>query len=510
MININHTELLSSPVRKIKGKVELYSSAEPITYSYTDKLKSFTIERVGEGRFFGYGICQKVNIHLIDTERLIYPSTSDFLKVYLTVSADYPTVYPSFYVSENHRDELTNELSITAYDKLYSFGALLVGELGLVAPYSIRDVAEACARLMGGELELINIDDGSIDLSYADGANIEGTETVREILNAIAEATQSIYYLNSADNLVFKRLNKDGAEVLAITKNDYIELKSGDNRRLQTIVSATALGDNYSAGIDAIGSTHYIRDNPFFELREDITEILERAVAAVGGLSINQFEMSWRGNYLLEPGDKIAITTKDNDIVYSFLLDESISYNGYLSSKLRWSYEENESESVDNPITLGDSLKYTYAKVDKANKEIEIMASDVKSLSRFQMNTENILATVNSELDDLSQKAEVAITKEDINIQIENAMKNGVDNVITTTGFTFNDEGLTVSKSGSEMATQITEDGMSVYRGNSQVLTADNTGVKAENLHATTYLIIGDKSRLENYGSRTGCFWIGG
>ena len=39
---------------------------------------------------------------------------------------------------------------------------------------------------------------------------------------------------------------------------------------------------------------------------------------------------------------------------------------------------------------------------------------------------------------------------------------------------------------------------------------ADNLGVKAEDLHATTYLIIGNNSRLEDYNTnRTGCFWIG-
>ena len=61
------------------------------------------------------------------------------------------------------------------------------------------------------------------------------------------------------------------------------------------------------------------------------------------------------------------------------------------------------------------------------------------------------------------------------------------------------------------METQITEDGMVVYRNEDAVLTANNVGVDAVNLHATTYLIIGENSRFEDYGgSRTGCFWIGG
>jgi hypothetical protein len=42
------------------------------------------------------------------------------------------------------------------------------------------------------------------------------------------------------------------------------------------------------------------------------------------------------------------------------------------------------------------------------------------------------------------------------------------------------------------------------------LLTANHNGVEAKDLHARTYLIVGGKSRFENYGSdRTGCFWIG-
>lgn len=51
---------------------------------------------------------------------------------------------------------------------------------------------------------------------------------------------------------------------------------------------------------------------------------------------------------------------------------------------------------------------------------------------------------------------------------------------------------------------------MTVSKNGSVVLTANNIGVDAVNLHATTYLIIGQNSRFEDYNGRTGCFWIGG
>lgn len=59
---------------------------------------------------------------------------------------------------------------------------------------------------------------------------------------------------------------------------------------------------------------------------------------------------------------------------------------------------------------------------------------------------------------------------------------------------------------------KIRETDFNISKGSEVVLTADNGGVEARNLHATTYLIIGGNSRFEDYnnGSRTGCFWIGG
>ena len=55
---------------------------------------------------------------------------------------------------------------------------------------------------------------------------------------------------------------------------------------------------------------------------------------------------------------------------------------------------------------------------------------------------------------------------------------------------------------------------MRVNRGGNEVLTANNQGVQAEDLHATTYLIIGKHSLLQDYttpsfNNRTGCFWNG-
>ena len=525
MINIDYTNLLS-PIRTIKGKVELLNSGSAFTGE--DALKEFKVERIGEsGKFFGFGIVQKLELILLDQNREINIDKGFELKPYLNGAEEaYLSNFPVFYVSEPKRDEKTNELSIVAYDKLDTATAHTVSELNIETPYTIGEFAEACSALLG--LSLKTISDASFETQYEDGANFEGTETIREALNAIAEATQTIYFINSLNELEFKRLDRDGEPVLVIDKTQYIELSCKPVSILSDIAHATDLGDNLSTTSGNEGITQYLRNNPFLELREDLAELLENALIKVAGTAITPFECSWRGNYLLEIGDKIGLITKDDTTAISYLLNDTLTFNGGLSQVSQWDNAENETTNT-NPTTLGEVIKQTYAKVDKANKTIELVASETsavsEALSTLQLDTDSINASVSSlketteealssatdDIAELKSTVSAQITAEDVRLEIASELSNGVDKVTTSTGFTFNEEGLTVNKEDSEMSTQITEDGMKVYKNDEAVLTANNVGVEAKNLHATTYLIIGTNSRFENFGTnRTGCFWIGG
>ena len=144
--------------------------------------------------------------------------------------------------------------------------------------------------------------------------------------------------------------------------------------------------------------------------------------------------------------------------------------------------------------------------------DMQMKASELNlRVSRMDTTTGTAMESVNDAIQTLQKEVSAKMTPEAVELRIQSAMDDGVSKVVTSTGFTFDDAGMTVEKSGSEMKTQITENGMSVYQNSAQVLTANNKGVDARNLHATTYLMVGGRSRFENYGSnRTGCFWIGG
>ena len=677
MINVSQDFLdkLNSPVREIKGRVELYEGSTHLqTFNYDDHLHSFTIDRMGEdSKFFGFGICQKLTLKLIDKERKINITKNHTLDAAYGVDGFFVYPNPRFHVDEINRDENTNELNIVAYCDLYKATAHTVQEIkeeGLLA-YTIEDFANICARIL--ELPL-RIDENvlpAFQTYYYEGANYAGEETIKDALDDIAEATQTIYFIDTNWNLVFRRLDPNAEAAFMLDKSKYFSLDTKETVGLGTIVHTTELGDNvdistfvrgrnifnpeefvpeentdyptvvaaidkgvsvngycgkmiyasklklntdycfsckckqisgesrypyilvrgdhdyiggsYSAIKDEykikfntldnhyiaiefivgvgnaytnmpgtveftevqleessvntlyqpyqnIGVKQFVRDNPFWELRDDISELMDAAITGAGGITITPYTCSWRGNFLLEIGDKIGIERKDGSIVYSYLLEDTVYYQGYLSGKSEWSFEENTNETASNPATLGAMLNNATARVDKLNKEISLIVQgiDVNSsaITSLQVDTNGIfgsiyaveqnlnekMGTVNNDIEVIKQQVNAALTKDQLSIEIQKEISNGVvDKVVTGTGYVFDADGLTISKTNNELSTTVTEDGIEVKRNNETVLVADNSGVKAEDLHATTYIIIGDNSRLETWqGNRTACFWIGG
>lgn len=515
--------LTNSSTTTVKAKVELYKGSTLVKdCSCNDILQDFTISRVGEeSKFFGFGVCQKISVKLIDFTKELVNLDIDTIKVAYVVGENTIYPYPTFYKSEINRDQKTNIITITAYDKLASAAAHNISEVDLNIDHPILgDYIMAIVLFLGFNSFMpvgFANEDWVLSTPYyiqepyeVLSPNLDGSEKVRDVLNALAEASQAVYYLDSNETLIFKRLDKDGEAILRIPKDDYFEFDTSTNRRLTGISHITELGDNVEAKGDISGTTQYVRDNPFWELREDIATLVDNALAFNMGLTINQFSCSWIGNILLEIGDKIAITAENDEEINSYVLNDTIVFDGSLSEMTEWHYEDGE-QIEGTPTNLTDAIKHTYARVDRVNHKIDLVVQEV---SKLQMDVDSITASVGETIDDLTNEVKAKMTEEEVVITVRKEMLNGTTKVATNTGYTLDDEGLTISKENAEMKTQITEDGMTVYRSEQAVLVANNEGVEAENLHASTYLIVGSFSRFEDYFNtageeRTGCFWIG-
>ena len=127
--------------------------------------------------------------------------------------------------------------------------------------------------------------------------------------------------------------------------------------------------------------------------------------------------------------------------------------------------------------------------------------------------SETVKTELNGKIEEVSNRVEMKVDADKVSIIVEERLIDGVNSVKTATGYRFDADGLSISKSGNPMSNLLDNTGMYVTRSGTEILTANKDGVNATNLHAKTYLIIGSgdgRSRFEDYGlNRTGCFWIG-
>ena len=516
--------------REVTGSVNIYegvSATVTRTLLPSETLASFTIENsIPKGKFFGFAVSQKLTVTLINETSAIEKGTK--LIPFLGIKGQEAQMLPAFFVDTVEIDTVNKKTIITAYDAIYFASNKRLEEVSIEYPLSIKFFATEIGEALGCYPDTDDIEDTlNIQLTQ-ETVNTNGSENLYDILTAICEVTGTICRCGRGNRLEFISLSTTPVDtILPMT---YFNFTSKEPVTLTKVASVTQLGENFISGTEE-GFTQSLWDNPFLELREDTATILDTLHAKVNGLTMLPYTFESRGNPYYQVGDYVTVSTILGDKnIYWF--NETLNYGGGLRSTTNFEVEENE-EPTANPTTLGESVKLTSAKVDKVNNEVNIVAGtsseNSQAISALRLNTESIsasvtnlreategaLGTMNSDINTLTRKVEATMTPEAVDLKIQSAMANGVDSVTTTTGFTFNEEGLTISKTGSEMSTNIDEDGMSVSRGSTEVLTADNEGVIAYNLHAKTYLIIGENSRFEDYTNtngeaRTGCFWIGG
>jgi len=215
----------------------------------------------------------------------------------------------------------------------------------------------------------------------------------------------------------------------------------------------------------------------------------------------------------VQPGDVVQVTDGNGRAVSVYVMTKIL--RGQRQTLESTGNALRDSVEVTNNLAFSDLQgKVMELQTDMNGFRVENWDRDEK-LSKLELSVDSIKTKVSTQetgLEQVINRVSMAEqTAEGLSLRVRSIVEDGAGRVVTSAGYTFDETGLTVRKSGKEIKTQITENGMTVYKNNNAVLTANSEGVNAVDLHASTYLIVGGRSRFENYGTdRTGCFWIGG
>ena len=248
------------------------------------------------------------------------------------------------------------------------------------------------------------------------------------------------------------------------------------------------------------GNNAYIIEDNFLlygKNPDDLHEIATKLLSKICDIIYRPASISLRGNPCLEVGDGIVCHTRSKEVI-TYILQRTIK-------GIQGITDDFVSEGV---YEYSEQVNSTQRTINQLRGKTNVLERDVeRTMSRVSDVEKELSTTVTQTIEGLKIDIEKAI--KDVSNMTE-SLDETSDKVQKST-YEFNTEELKISKDGSEMTTHISEDGMTVKKGGSDVLIADNKGVSAYDLHAKSYLIIGKNSRLEDYGNgkRTGCFWIG-
>ena len=506
--------------RDLTCVVGIHKNTEAPVLDYSKYyVKSAKIESTGvQGKIFGTTYCQKLSCTLIDSYNLnvqkgdlvelwFYPTEKNIdltIDIYnnscpgLKDNEIYMTFYNTYIVDSVKKNEKTGELSLIGYDYMNKAANTLFSLPDNKNIFSLGNILFRCYELLSSDNVYIYVDNNRELPPYLptewtrEQINLSGEETVRDIFNAIAELCGENYFCHPRYGLMYARNNNEvpliigkaisttkwvgtGGELsestyelgdqylrdkVYIDKSKYFELTSDKPYKLTGITATNELNDSVSVGTDEYRQVIY--NNPFLTLLPDETQqtILTGILNQLKDISITPFNCEWRGDPRLEPTDWLEFEDKNGNKFQSFLLNETVEYNGGFKSTM-WVDKMESQTPIAADRNISTSILKTKATVDKVKGEITLEVSRAKEAeqllgSRITLNENAITSEVKNRQDaDSELSSTITQTATEIRQEVKNTT-DGLDSKITQTANSISAEITARENADTELSTRIT------------------------------------------------------
>ena len=417
---------MASPSRMIRGKVVVVDGGLTSEYGYANKLQSIEQEvSAVKGKMFGAVVSYKSTIKLIDVKNVVQINVGAKASPQIGLVDELLPMTP-VYISSNTFDEVKGIRTLIGEDAIgftdkYIWNDIK-GDLGNT--FTIQDVFAAIASKIGTEF-MITGELPNINAVYTKATfNVNGDETLRQILTAAAEATGAMVFINGNGKMEVKMLSN--TIDLAIDKNTQFNLSTEPSSSLSGIISINELNDMISVGNNS-SYVSVISVNPFIDPTDDSSQgKLQNLFVKCQGNTFYPYKLKWRGNPALEIGDKIRLTLRDGSVIDTWYLGEKIKYTGGMSAESSWEADESEKPEVGSQ-TISDTTRRTMAKVDKANQKITLLTEASGEQGQKISQLEVSLDGIKTEVSEVSNTADAAMTKATI---VEQTV-TGISSIVT-------------------------------------------------------------------------------
>ncbi len=426
------------------------------------------------------------------------------------------------FICEKPTRTSANTLKITAYDHIGKLDKDLSGWLAELTswPYSLKDfaslVCEACGVTLGPG-ELLN-EDYFIPAFSAEGI------TGRQLMAWIGQIGGRFCKADAQGNVVFSWYTPALGIAIGPSQGDgvlgcfqgglkYEDYTVAPIEKVQIKGSSQDVGTQWPTDGTGEENTYIISGNMLLpaENAEALQPVAENLYSLLREVSYTPCQISMPAGLQLQAGDAVYVTDRNG-----------ISFTAYIMTKKQAGQKDTLSCTGSyrrDSVTAVNSASYKAlsGKVMELTVNVDGLRVENKdtqgTLASLALSLDGLSSQVTQQVDDLEQKlTAVEQTAQAVTVSVEKIQQEGTSQVKTATGYTFDENGLSIAKSGTQMENLLNENGMYVTRSGEVMLQADKDGVVATDVTIRNYLIVGEHCRFEDYANgtdtrRTACYW---
>lgn len=407
-----------------------------------------------------------------------------------------------------------NRYQITAYDRISRLDRDLRQWLESLSgwPYSLQTFAEMVCAACNLTLATDALPNGDWPVQKFSARAVTG----RRIMQWVGQACGRFCRATADGEIAFDwytprdiTLTPQGEHYYYLDTLQAEDYQIAPVSRVQIRMTEKDVGATYGSGDNA-----YVMTGNYLLATDSNTALQKVAQMLYGTLSTVTYtpcSVTIPATAEIRAGDILQVTDKNGRSFSLYVMTKVQSGQRDTLSCVGNAYR-NSATAIGNSQFVGFDGRLLELELGIDGLRLENVDRDGKA-ARLEATVDGLRSKVTEHQEGIEEVADrisiVEQTAEGLSIRVRNVTEDGVSRVNTSAGYVFDENGLTVSKSGKEIKTQITENGMTVYKNNRVVLTANSEGVDAVDLHASTYLIVAGKSRFEKYKSnRIGCFWV--
>lgn len=261
-------------------------------------------------------------------------------------------------------------------------------------------------------------------------------------------------------------------------------------------------------------NTYIIENNPMLAAQnsETLVEVAKTLFAQLQTVSYTPCRVAIPAAPEIRAGDILTVTDANGKTFTTWVMKKTS--NGQRDTlESTGSHRRDSTSAVNNlgfralsgkVLNLRTDVDGIKAENKDTQGKLAAMELDLEGIRSRVQSQETAAQSVRENISTLTQ------TAQSLQLELETIREDGTRKVKTGIGYTFDDKGLQISRTDSDMANLLDHTGMYVRRNGETVLQANNQGVRARDVTVENYLIVGENARFEDYGgNRTACFYIG-